>query len=348
MRPYYRIAVAVVLLSIMLSVQACKIPEYLTPYVVDEIIKAWRKVKTNKQVMKIWPDKTAHPEKEYTFLYRDSMMGTAKGAFRFDAISPAEDKGFCAGFSNRTFWMKIPKNRVYFKVEGLPAYDEKRAMKLLKRIVWENLRTMDYSMSKITWEEHKALKTIATPDPWDNKFYHKMTTIADTETRVIKQAQLFDKNDTPVWMWQVTEYEKDIPLKEKLFSAPIPKEKNTLLKVDLKGGAPWDGNPIKGLDSWFSSSEKGKHKVYDSEFGQFLVSDFGDGVNLRLLVQIPKAAPDIIVPWAKEMKINNARVFVSLLDGSVFITIKKGDRHSVILAQDNLLQVIEFVDRLTR
>ncbi len=319
----------------------------MTSTISNELMEAWKKVKTNRQIMTIWPDRTGQPEKEFRVLYWDSMLATPQGAFRFEALAPAKDKGFVAGVSDRTFWLSLPNHQGSLQIRSLPAYDERRALRLLNRVVRESLRTMDFSLSKTIWEGRESLKTIATPDPWDNKFSMKMITFADTDTNVIKQAQVFDKNGELRQMWQVSEYQRDAPAPEGIFLAPAPAGKGAALTIDLAAGAAWDGAPIDGLTLWFDGGEKAAHKVQKSEFGPVLVSDFGDGVNLRLLLQLPKAAPHFVVPWATEVNINNAQAYGCLFDGYIFVTVIKGDRQSLILAQDSLVQVSEFVDRLT-
>ena len=331
---------------IFFLIAGCRLPESAAPKITKMLFKGWRSIETTTQVMKVWPNVTDLPNEVYKTKYRDAKLGSSEYGIRHDVLEPVEHAGYSVGKQKRTVWMDLAKNKGTMVLSGWRPYNEQRDIELLTRIIRENLKIMEFSMSKTNWKGGLAIEISATPDPWTDPYYFKSITITDLSSRSIMQAQEYDKNDTKRQKWSMVDYKTNVPQKPGIYCEPDLKEGVPYFHIDLSKGTEWKGGLIESIQPVMHPSAKATHKLHNTKFGSVVVSDYGDGLNEMLLIQYPKSAPDFHPPWSRKVSIKNRTVRVALIASIIFISFNEGNHRGLLLVQDNIHTALHLLEEM--
>ena len=343
----FKLAASLCLMTVcLLFVGGCRLPESMAPKITQMLFKGWRSINTTTQVMEIWPNITDLPDERYKMKYRDARLGTSEYGIRHDVLEPAEFTGYSVGKQKRTVWMNLAKNKGTMVLSGWRPYSAERDLELLTRVIRENLRIMEFSMSRTKWDDHMAVEISATPDPWTDPYYFKSVTITDLSSRAIMQAQEYDKKGVKRQKWRMVDYKTNVPQEPGIYIEPKQTQGVPYFHIDLSKGAEWKNGLIESIQPVVHPTAKATHKLHNTDFGPVVVSDYGDGLNEMLLIQYPKSAPDFHPPWSRKVRLKNRTVRVALIASIIFISFHEENHRGLLLVQDNIHTALHLLEEM--
>jgi len=335
-----------ILLLLVPLLASCRIPESMAGIAADRFTKVWFRVKSIEAVMLHSPDLLDHPEKTCKVLYREKYTGQKKNVFANRILAPEDLAGSCSGGRWGSVWIWNNQSGELLLIEGMRPWVLEKNMKILKHVIAQNFRTMDFQIGEERILGRKTRTVLATPVQWAPHQF-KAYSAYDPETGFVLRFRAINREDQERNGWEVLEYRSNIDLNENFHEPPA---QGVTARLGWRIGDR-DHLAERGASLPFkplvASDWPAVHNVQQAGGVVGLVSDYTDELRSLYLVQWQRSGPVFRVPYERKVDMGRRNVGISMHGPYITILFADDQRECALLGEIHIEEILGFIDRLS-